>query len=107
MATMNLKTIEKKLATLKQSKDAIEKKRAESIKLFDAQIADLTKQINSFDKVKTQLEKLMKLQEEQMQMAADLELEFSGKKPEKEVIAEVKNDVEDDKIDNLFTQSQL
>lgn len=100
MAMMNLKTIEKKLSTLKQSKEAIEKKRADAIKLYDAQIAELSKQIASFDKVKAQIEKLMKMQEEQMQMAADLELEFSGKKQDKAEKVEAKE--EDTDISGIF-----
>lgn len=93
MALMNLKTIEKKLSTLKQSKESIEKKKADAMKLYDGQIAELTKQINSYDKVRIQIEKLMKMQEEQMQMAAELELEFSGKKQEKIQPAQLKEEI--------------
>lgn len=69
---MNIKQIEQQIDKLNNKKLAAEEKKKQMIEKCDKEIADINSQINQFKKVKEQIEKLNKQQQEQMELASRL-----------------------------------
>ena len=69
---MNIKQIEQQIEKLNAKKLTAEEKKKQLIEKCDKEIADINSQIASFKKVRDQIEKLNKQQQEQMELASRL-----------------------------------
>ena len=69
---MNMRRIEAKLRTLRANRDALERKKTEMTRVLDEELNYVNRQIQNFERIYTQTQKLMKSIDEQMVLADEL-----------------------------------
>ena len=79
---MNMRRIEAKLRTLRANRDALERKKTEMTRVLDEELNYINRQIQNFERIYTQTQKLMKSIDEQMVLADELMNEGRKKSPE-------------------------
>ena len=69
---MNMRRIEAKLRTLRANRDALERKKTEMTRVLDEELSYVNRQIQNFERIYAQTQKLMKSIDEQMVLADEL-----------------------------------
>ena len=83
---MNMRRIEAKLRTLRANRDALERKKTEMTRVLDEELSYVNRQIQNFERIYTQTQKLMKSIDEQMVLADELMNEGKKKQEPREQI---------------------
>ncbi|MCR5372532.1 MAG: hypothetical protein K6E41_03595 [Solobacterium sp.] len=78
---MNIRRVEAKLKSLHANRDALERKKTEMTRVLDEELNYVNRQIQNFERIYTQTQKLMKSIDEQMVLADEL-MNEGKKKPE-------------------------